>query len=85
LSFVVGLDAGFAVAPLRCALSFGALLGDLFFELIVSELAECARLVGEVLVDALAGERGFVVNPRSLDATPARAGAKSDRLLLRLP
>ena len=37
--------------------------------------AEHPRLMGEILVEALAGERGFVVNPRSL--LPAAAGTRA--------
>ena len=40
------------------------------------------RALGEVLADALAGECGFFVNPRSLNAAPARAGAKSHGFFL---
>jgi hypothetical protein len=49
------------------------------------ERAEQTPLMREVLVDALRAERGFFVNPRSLNRASPRPDAEPDRFLLRLP
>src|SRR6516165_7811884 len=41
--------------------------------------------MGEVLVNALRGERGFFVNPRSLDPASPRSHAQPDCIFLCLP
>ena len=65
-------DLGFADSAAENAIPR---LGDLALERGLIHGAEQARLMGEVLVEALAGERGFVVNPRSL--LPAAAGTRA--------
>ena len=59
-------DLGFADSAAENAIPR---LGDLALERGLIHGAEQARLMGEILVEALAGERGFVVNPRSQAAS----------------
>jgi hypothetical protein len=66
LPLALGAFARAAVRHLRTR------LGDRFLEALI-RFAENARLLGEVLVDALGRERGFFINPHSIVPVSNRA------------